>query len=108
MIGNVHVKLEERIAELLAKIDPKAYDNFIHMEKKVMHAKLRKALFGTFQPALLFWKALSEKLLKCSLEVNPYDWCIANKIINGKQYTVLWHVDDINISHMDKNAVSQV
>ena len=38
MIGNVHVKLEEKIAELLAKIDPKAYDNFIHMEngKKVM------------------------------------------------------------------------
>ena len=38
MIGNLHVKLEGQIAELLAKNDPKAYDNFIHMEngKKVM------------------------------------------------------------------------
>jgi len=31
MIGNVHVKLEGKIAEILAKIDPKAYDNLIHM-----------------------------------------------------------------------------
>ena len=32
LIGHVHVKLEGQIAELLAKNDPKAYDNFIHME----------------------------------------------------------------------------
>jgi len=32
MIGNVHVEQEGKIAQLLAKIDPKAYDNFIHMD----------------------------------------------------------------------------
>jgi len=32
IISNVHVKLEGKIAEPLAKTDPKAYDNFIHME----------------------------------------------------------------------------
>jgi len=47
-------------------------------------------------------------LLKCGFEVNPYDWCVANKTINGKQCTVLWHVDDIKISHVDKNVVTQV
>jgi len=75
MIGNVHVKLEGKVAKLLAKIDPKAYDNFIHMEngKKVLYVKLRKALYGTLQAALLFWQTLSEKLLKWGFEFNPYD-----------------------------------
>ena len=110
MIGNVHVKLEGKIAKLLAEIDPKAFDKFIHMEngKKVMYLKLRKALYGTLQAALLFWQTLSEKLLKWGFEVNPYDWCVANKMIDGKQSTALWHVDDIKISHMDMNAVTQV
>ena len=38
-------------------------------------------------------------------KVNPYDPCIANKMINGKQMTVIWHVDDLKISHMDSNEV---
>jgi len=29
-------------------------------------------------------------------------------MINGKQRTVLWHVDDFKISHMDKNVVTQL
>jgi hypothetical protein len=32
--------------------------------------------------------------------------CIANKVINGKQCTILWHVDDFKLSHEDKDVVS--
>jgi len=28
-------------------------------------------------------------------------------MINGKQFTVLWHVDDLKISHKDKKTVDQ-
>jgi len=28
-------------------------------------------------------------------------------MINGKQFTVLWHVDDLKISQKDKNVVDQ-
>jgi len=47
-------------------------------------------------------------LLKRGFEVNPYDWYIANKMINSKQCTIILHVDDIKISNMDENAVTQV
>jgi hypothetical protein len=40
--------------------------------------------------------------------VNPYDQCVVNKIINGKQCTVVWHVDDLKISHVDKSVVDEV
>ena len=39
-------------------------------------------------------------------EVNPYDPCVANKMVNGKQMTICWHVDDLKVSHVDKNAVT--
>jgi hypothetical protein len=32
---------------------------------------------------------------------NPYDRCVANMNINGKQCTVVWYVDDIKIAHVD-------
>jgi hypothetical protein len=40
--------------------------------------------------------------------INPYDPCVANKMISGEQCTVLWHVDDLKVSHVDKKAVEAV
>jgi hypothetical protein len=33
--------------------------------------------------------------------INPCNFCVSNKTINGKQCTVAWHVDDSKISHVD-------
>jgi len=41
-------------------------------------------------------------------KINPYDSCIANRIINQKQCTIAWYVDDKKISHVDKDVVTQV
>ncbi len=41
-------------------------------------------------------------------EINPYDWCVAYKTIDGKQCTILWQVDDLKISYVDKNAVTGI
>ena len=40
--------------------------------------------------------------------MNKYDPCVANKIINGKQYTICWYVDDTKISHEDPKVVDHV
>ena len=40
--------------------------------------------------------------------VNPYDMCVANKVIEGMQCTILWHVDDCKVSHPSKTVVCQV
>ena len=34
-------------------------------------------------------------------EFNPYDQCVANKMIQGKQHTVRFHVDDLMDSHVN-------
>ena len=33
---------------------------------------------------------------------------MANKTINGKQCTIIWHVDGLKISHIDKNIVEDI
>ena len=92
------------------KIDPKLYRPFILIEngKPVLYVELKKALYGTLKVTLLFWKRLSSQLIKWNFELNPYDTCVANKMIKGNQCTILWHVDDLKISHVDADVVTEV
>jgi hypothetical protein len=39
--------------------------------------------------------------------LNPYDPCVTNKMVNGKQMTVCWHVDNLKVSHMDLAEVTR-
>jgi hypothetical protein len=96
----LYMKLEGPLAHLLTKVDPKQYSQFVATErgKKAIYLKLKKALYGTLQAALLFWKDLSGYLQEVGFKINPYDWCVENKMIDGKQCTILWHdVDDLKI-----------
>lgn len=97
----VHVRFVGRMAELLVLIDPKLYRPHVIMEKgkPVLYAELKRALYGMLQSALRFWEQVLEDLTRLGFEVNPYDWCVANRTVNGSQQTVGWHVDDFIITH---------
>jgi hypothetical protein len=55
--------------------------------------------------ALLFYRKLVAELLNMGFEINPYDPCVANKMVNGTQMTVRWHVDDLMISHTSQDNI---
>jgi len=73
-----------------------------------MYVKLKHALCGTLQAAMLFWKDLTKTLTDLGFIVNPYDRCVTNKMIGGKQCTVLWHVENIKISHVSNDVITSV
>lgn len=102
----VHVKFEGRMAEMLAMINPKLYRRHIMIEhgKPVLYAELKKALYGMLQSALKFWQKISSDLIGLGYTINEYDWCVANKMVNGKQHTIGWHVDDFLMTHEDPSA----
>jgi hypothetical protein len=77
-------------------------------KEKVLYVELLKALYGTLKAARLFWEKLSRKLQEWGFVPNPYDSCVVNKEINGKQCTIVWHVDDLKISHVDLTVVEHV
>ena len=66
-----------------------------------MYVRLLRALHGIQRSTLLFYKKLRGDLEKMIFEVNPYDPCVANKMINGSQMTVPWHVDDLKVLHKE-------
>jgi hypothetical protein len=106
-----HVRLEGPLASLLAKVDPNLHEKYLQHDKigkPIMCVKLKKAPHGTLQAAMLFSKDLSAKLVSWGYEINPCDWCVANKMVNGKQCTVLWHVDDLTLSQVDPAVVESL
>ena len=58
--------------------------------------------------AILFYRKLVVDLTYLGFEINPYDPCVANKIINGKQMTIVWHVDDLLVSHAESSEVDTI
>ena len=107
----VHVRFDGPLAQLLTRVDPHTYTKFLenHNGKEVMYVRLRKALYGTLQGAMLFWKELTAFLCsELGFKLNPYDDCVANKTIRGRQCTVLWHVDDLKISHVSQAVIDEV
>ena len=74
----------------------------------MLYVQLKKALYATLQVALLFWKLLSSTLQEWGFKISNYDRCIANKMIDGKQCTIIWHVDKLKISHEKKAVVDDI
>jgi Reverse transcriptase (RNA-dependent DNA polymerase) len=105
----IHIKLEGELADLLIRLDP-TYQQFETMEhgKRVIYAKLNKALYGTLQASLLFWKKFKTFLTNLGFEDNPYDSCVMNKMVNNKQCTIGWYVDDLKISHVEETVVEEI
>jgi Reverse transcriptase (RNA-dependent DNA polymerase)/Zinc knuckle len=105
----VYMRLDGVMVDLMIEIDQQ-YAKFVTVEKgkRVIYVRLVKALYGTLKAAMLFWKKLTGILEGWGFVVNPYDPCVANKTIDGKQCTIIWHVDDLKISHEDPAVVSGV
>ena len=106
----VHVRLTGIMVDILLDIDHAMYAPFVIYERKekVLYVELLKALYGTLCAAHLFWETLSNKLMEWGFEANPYDSCVVNKMINGKQCTIGWHVDDLRVSHVDAVVVDHI
>ncbi len=73
----------------------------------VLYLDILMAIYGMIQSSLLFYKKLRKDLESEKFEVNPYDPCVANKIINGNQMTVSWHVNDLKVSHKESKFVDE-
>ena len=103
------MKFRGRFAEIMAEINPEYKDYMVEENgKKVLYVLLAQAIYGTIDAALRWYELYSTTLVKMGFKINPYDLCVANKMINGKQCTISWYVDDNKISHKDPKVVDEV
>jgi len=98
------------LAELMVKMNPKMCRQYVILEKgkSVLYLRLQKALYGMMKRVLLFYRKLVSELREMGFLINPYDSCVANKMINGMQMMIRWHVDDLMISHVSQDEIMKV
>ena len=114
--GEVIIRLDWQMATQLARINPKyAKDMVEEKGQKVIYGKANKALYGTLDASLLCWKDLTGTISEWKFSndndrfiLNPYDTCVANCMINGKQCTILWHMDNLKMNHKDPVVVTNI
>jgi len=97
----VILKLVSEAVNIMCQVNPK-YKKFVVVEhgKKVLYLQLLKALYGCVQSALLWYELFTGPLVDMGFKLNPYDPCVANSQVKGKQCTVVWYVDNNKISHV--------
>ena len=105
----VLMKLEGPVVDVFCKMN-EDYKQYVTFEngKKVIYVRLNKALYGCVRSALLWYEMLLGALKEMGFEVNPYEQCVANAMINGTQATIAWYVDDLKISHVQSEVVTDI
>jgi hypothetical protein len=73
----------------------------------VLYLQLLQAVL-LLQSALLWYNFFARTFKEMGFELNPYDPCGANKMIEGWQSTITWYVDDSKISHAKSSVVTDV
>jgi hypothetical protein len=105
-----HLKFEGAMVSMICDIDPKYKRNIVYGRngKKYLYAKLTKAVYGTLLGAILFYEKLSKQLVDWGYEPNCYDRCTFNKMVDGNQITIQFHVDDLKISHVKQYVIDSI
>jgi Reverse transcriptase (RNA-dependent DNA polymerase) len=95
--------------DLLCEVNPE-YSPFAVMEgkTKVLYVRCNKAIYGCVVSGMLWYELFSQTLEKHGFIINPYDFCVANAVIDGTQCTIVWYVDDTKISHVKPSVVTGI
>jgi hypothetical protein len=105
--------LHGKPAKLMVKVAPKICTEHVIINFKgksvlcVCHPK--NTLCGIMKaacPACCQCFVTNLKLI--AFEGNPCDPCAANKIVEAKQLTVVWHVDDLKVSHVNTSVITRM
>ena len=103
-VGNrVIMKVTGSLVHLIVELDPDLYKKFVVYEKgrPVIYLEVTKAVYGMLLASLLWFKKWKADLEGIGFIFNNYDPCVCNRMVDGTQHTVRFHVDDLMSSHVD-------
>ena len=85
----VIMKITGVLVDLLVQIAPEIYADYVVFDngRKVLYTEVLKALYGILIAALLWYRQFRSDLEGEGFKFNPYDPCVANRQVEGKQHT---------------------
>jgi hypothetical protein len=96
------IKIRCILVDILVEITPDVYKYYVLKDKKgskQLLVQCHNALYGTMVASLLYYRKFVKSLTDIDFVINPYDPCVARKMIEGEQMTIYFHVDDCKLSH---------
>ena len=99
----IFMRIKEKLCKMMVHMIPEIYKDFITYKKETMtlYVKLNKTMYGTLTASLLYYQKWVSNVTEEGFILNCYDTCVANKLINDKQQTLRWNVDNVMVSHED-------
>jgi hypothetical protein len=82
------IKIRGVLVDILVQIAPDVYKSYVTTDKKGMKQLLvqcQNALYGTMVASQLYYHKFTKSQMSVRFEINPYDPCMANKIVDGTQ-----------------------
>ena len=101
----VYIRVRGILVDLLIEIAPDVYGSYVKLDKKgtkVLILQCLNEIYGTMVASLMYYNNFCSTLKRNNFVINPYDRCTANRMVDGKQKTIVWHVDDCKISGSKK------
>ena len=77
------------------------YNTYVTRDKRGVKQLLllcQNALYGTMVASLLYYCKFAKSLTNIGFEIKLYDPCVANKVIEWSQLTILFHIDYCKMS----------
>jgi hypothetical protein len=81
------------LVEILVKIAPDVYKDYVRVNKKgelQILVECLNALYGTMMASMLYYEKFTTRLEKAGFKINPYNPCVWNQKIKGKQCTIFF------------------
>eukprot|EP00957_Ditylum_brightwellii_P030079 2276858-Ditylum_brightwellii.AAC.1 len=97
------MKIRGLLVDIFLEQCPGVYGKYVvHKGKgKVLYVCMLMALYVMIVLSLLFYKKFRTDIESIGFEINPYNMFVANRMVNGKQHTVMWHINDVKSSHVN-------
>jgi hypothetical protein len=102
----VLLELDRELARLAVHFMPELKP-YLRADGKLI-CQVTKALYGLIQAALLWYKRLTKKLKEEGFVENGVDPCVMNKMVNGKQVTIVIYVDDLLVLALERESLEWV
>ena len=102
----VWLYIDSELTPLIVKWKPE-FKKFVHKDGSIV-CKVLKGMYGLVQAAILFYRKLTGHLERHGFQKNPLDKCVMNRTIDGKQITILIHVDDLLVLAVEVELLHSV
>jgi hypothetical protein len=98
----VVMRIRGHMVDVFVKVAPRVYGPYVSTNKqsrKQLLVECLNAIYRTMVASLLYYCKFTRSLKNQGYVMNPYNPCVWNKMIEKKQITICFYVDDCKVLH---------